>query len=72
MPLRGQMFEVVSALSTVGLSTGITAQLSPGGQLILCLLMFIGRVGPISLVLSVVRMERPTHYQYPEEDLVVG
>ena len=72
MPLRSQMFEVVSALSTVGLSTGITAQLRPGGQLILCLLMFIGRVGPISLVLSVVRMERPTHYQYPEEDLVVG
>ena len=34
--------------------------------------MFIGRVGPISLVLSVVRMERPTRYQYPEEDLVVG
>jgi len=72
MPLRSQMFEVVSALSTVGLSTGITAQLSPGSQLILCVLMFIGRVGPISLVLSVVRMERPTRYQYPEEDLVVG
>lgn len=72
MPLRSQLFEVVSALSTVGLSTGITAQLSPGGQLILCLLMFIGRVGPMSLVLSVVRMERPARYQFPEEDLVVG
>jgi Trk-type K+ transport system membrane component len=72
MPLRSQLFEVVSALSTVGLSVGITAQLSPGSQLILCALMFIGRVGPISLMLSVVRMERPTRYQYPEEDLVVG
>ncbi len=72
MPLRSQLFEVVSALSTVGLSTGVTAQLSPGSQLVLCLLMFIGRVGPLSLVLSVVRMERPTSYQYPEEDLVVG
>jgi trk system potassium uptake protein len=72
IPLRSQLFEVVSALSTVGLSTGITAQLSPSGQLILCALMFIGRVGPIALVLSVVRMERPTRYQYPEEDLVVG
>jgi trk system potassium uptake protein TrkH len=72
MPLRSQLFEVVSALSTVGLSTGVTAQLSPGSQLILCLLMFIGRVGPISLVLAVVRMQRPTRYQYPEEDLVVG
>ena len=72
MPVRSQLFEVVSALSTVGLSTGITAQLSSGSQLILCLLMFIGRVGPIALILSVVRMQRPTRYQYPEEDLVVG
>jgi trk system potassium uptake protein len=72
MPLRSQLFEVVSALSTVGLSTGITAQLSPASQLLLCALMFIGRVGPLSLMLSVVRMERPTRYQYPEEDLVVG
>jgi trk system potassium uptake protein len=72
LPLKNQMFEVVSALSTVGLSTGITAQLSPGSQLTLCALMFIGRVGPISLLLSVVRMEHPTRYQYPEEDLVVG
>ena len=70
--LRSQLFEVVSALSTVGLSTGVTAQLSAGSQLILCLLMFVGRVGPIALVLSIVRTERPTRYQYPEEDLVVG
>lgn len=72
LPFRSELFEVVSALSTVGLSTGITAELSPGSRVILCILMFIGRVGPISLVLSVVRMERPTRYQFPEEDLVVG
>lgn len=72
IPLRNEMFEVVSALSTVGLSTGITAQLSPASQLILCLLMFIGRVGPISMVLTVVRIRRPARYQFPEEDLVVG
>mgnify|MGYP003782176649 CR=1 FL=1 len=72
VPWRSAMFEVVSALSTVGLSTGITAQLSPASQLVLCGLMFIGRVGPISLVLAVVRTRRPTRYQFPEEDLVVG
>lgn len=72
VPWRNAMFEVVSALSTVGLSTGITAQLSPASQLVLCGLMFIGRVGPISLVLAVVRTRRPTRYQFPEEDLVVG
>lgn len=72
MPLRSLLFEVISALSTVGLSTGITAQISPAGQLLLCVLMFIGRVGPLSLMLSVVRVGRPARYQYPEEDLVVG
>ena len=72
LPLRSEMFEVVSALSTVGLSTGITAQLSPASQLVLCLLMFVGRVGPISMVLAVVRIPRPVRYQFPEEDLVVG
>jgi trk system potassium uptake protein len=72
MPLRGQLFEVISALSTVGLSTGITPQLSVGSKLILCVAMFIGRVGPISLVLAVLRTGHPTRYQYPEEELVVG
>jgi Trk-type K+ transport system membrane component len=72
LPFHSQMFEVVSALSTVGLSTGITPKLSPGSQLILCVLMFVGRVGSVSLVLSVVRAPRPARYQFPEEDLVVG
>ncbi|HNQ91248.1 MAG TPA: potassium transporter TrkG [Verrucomicrobiota bacterium] len=72
VPLESQVFEVVSALSTTGLSTGITAQLSQGSQVVLCLLMFIGRVGPLSLVLSVVQLERSARYQYPEEDLLVA
>jgi trk system potassium uptake protein TrkH len=72
LSFRSEMFEVVSALSTVGLSTGITAELSTGSKLILCALMFIGRVGPISLVLSVVRTASPARYRFPEEDLVVG
>lgn len=72
LPLRDQLFEVVSALSTVGLSTGITSQLSAGGKLILCAAMFIGRVGPISLVLAILRTGHPARYQFPEEELVVG
>lgn len=70
--LRDQAFEVVSALSTVGLSTGITAGLSPAGKLVLCGLMFIGRVGPISLVFSIVQARQNVDYQFPEEDVVVG
>jgi len=72
IPLRAQMFEVVSALSTTGLSTGVLSQLSPGSQLILCVLMFIGRVGPLSLFLVVARIRPPPRYQFPEEDMVVG
>ena len=72
LSFRSELFEVVSALSTVGLSTGITAELSTGSKLILCALMFIGRVGPIALVLAVVRTASPARYRFPEEDLVVG
>ncbi len=72
MTLQSQTFEVVSALSTVGLSTGITAQLSVASKLVLCLAMFIGRIGPISLVLSMFRSGYQLNYEYPEEDLVVG
>ncbi|HPA77935.1 MAG TPA: potassium transporter TrkG [Kiritimatiellia bacterium] len=48
VPFEGLMFEAASALGTVGLSTGITAQLTPIGKLILISLMFIGRLGPLA------------------------
>jgi trk/ktr system potassium uptake protein len=72
MALRDQAFEMISALSTVGLSTGITAKLSLGGKLVLCAAMFIGRVGPLSLVLSVFQAGSDFRYEYPEEEIVVG
>ena len=50
LPLRDVLFETVSAFATVGLSTGITAQLPVVGQLVLAALMFVGRLGPITLV----------------------
>lgn len=67
-----QVFEVISALSTVGLSMGITADLSVAGKLVICVAMFIGRVGPISLVLSVFHSPQPLTYEFPEEEVVVG
>jgi trk system potassium uptake protein len=70
--MQDRVFEVISALSTVGLSTGITAELSPGSKLVLCVAMFVGRVGPISLVLSVFHGGRTLTYEYPEEEVVVG
>lgn len=72
LPLRDLTFEAVSALSTVGLSTGITADLSTPSRLVLCVLMFLGRVGPISLVLSVFQARKQVEYEYPEAEVVVG
>jgi len=66
-------FEAVSALSTVGLSTGITPDLSVGSRLLLCVAMFAGRVGPLSLFIVILGRHEPrVTYQYPEEDVVVG
>jgi trk system potassium uptake protein len=72
LDMRDRAFEVVSALSTVGLSTGVTAALSPASKVVLCVAMFVGRVGPISLVLSVFHSSRTGSYEYPEEEVVVG
>lgn len=51
-PFEGLLFEAASALGTVGLSTGITAQLTSLGKLILVALMFIGRLGPLAFGMS--------------------
>ena len=66
------LFEVVSAFGTVGLSTGITADLPPAGQLILVLLMFIGRLGPITFASSLALRERRTTYEFPQERPIIG
>jgi len=71
--LRDRVFEVISALSTVGLSTGVTASLSPQGRVLLCVLMFLGRVGPLSLMLDVFRPRVSTAtYRYPTEPVLLG
>jgi trk system potassium uptake protein TrkH len=66
------IFEVIAAFSTAGLSTGITAQLPPSGQMVLLVLMFFGRVGTITLATSLVLGERRMPYRYPEEHPIVG
>ncbi|MEE3853381.1 potassium transporter TrkG [Gordonia sp. LSe1-13] len=70
--LETVLFEVVSAFATVGLSTGITADLPAGAQLLLVLLMFVGRLGPITLATALALRERGRRYEYPEERPIVG
>ena len=72
LPTDQVIFEVVSAFGTVGLSTGITADLPPSGQLMLTLLMYVGRVGTITLAASLALGERRMPFRYPEEHPIVG
>ncbi|MEL6382368.1 MAG: TrkH family potassium uptake protein [Cyanobacteria bacterium J06626_18] len=65
-------FEAVSAFATVGLSTGITADLSVPSQLVIIGAMYVGRVGVLLFMAALVGDSRPTMVNYPEEDLLVG
>lgn len=72
LPLHAVMFEAISAFATVGLSTGITAQLPPAGQYVLIVLMFVGRVGTITVATALALRSREPLYRYPEERPIVG
>jgi trk system potassium uptake protein TrkH len=70
-PLEVLLFEVFSALGTVGLSLGITPELSTAGKWIIIAAMFLGRLGPLTFVLLIID-EQQVNYTYPEEDLLIG
>jgi len=66
------MFEVVSALGTVGLSMNLTPTLSDGGRLIIDICMFVGRLGPLLLASATLIRQRSERYSLPREDLLIG
>lgn len=66
------LFEAVSAFATVGLSTGITADLPASAHLILTGLMFLGRLGPVTLVSALALRERQRLYELPEGRPIIG
>jgi trk/ktr system potassium uptake protein len=66
------LFETVSAFGTVGLSTGITPDLSVAGRLIITAVMFIGRLGPLILVLSLTQRQQPSMFRYPQDEVRIG
>ncbi|HEB31626.1 MAG TPA: Trk family potassium uptake protein, partial [Spirochaetes bacterium] len=71
-PFTQILFETVSAFGTVGLSTGITPLLSDFGKVILMLSMFVGRIGPLTLVLAIRNTQSTRLITYPEERVMVG
>ena len=73
------LFEATSAFGTVGLSMGqpgdvrsLAAQFSPAGKLLLVLMMFIGRVGPLTLATAVIGGQRRSRIRYPEARISIG
>jgi len=68
------MFEVTSAFNTVGLSMGVTGELSPVGRLLVSLLMYVGRVGPLTFAAAIaLRSREPVgKFRYAGEDVIVG
>jgi trk system potassium uptake protein TrkH len=77
-PLQSQarflpvMFETFSAFGTVGLSMNMTSTLTDAGKLVVATLMFIGRIGPITLALAVAARRRDSKFAYAEENVMVG
>ncbi|HEX2062801.1 MAG TPA: potassium transporter TrkG, partial [Acidimicrobiales bacterium] len=72
LPRGDLLFEAVSALGTVGLSTGVTGALSTTSQLIVIALMVIGRVGPPTLFAALVLRERERLYRHADERPIIG
>ena len=69
------LYETFSAFGTVGLTTGITPYLTTGSKLIICILMFFGRLGPITLFQifqTNMNNEKTTHYQEVQTDVIIG
>jgi Trk-type K+ transport system membrane component len=70
--LTAAAFEAVSALSTVGLSTGVTTAEGSPVRIALIVLMFIGRLGPVVLVAAIVLRTRPKLFRFPSEHPLIG
>ncbi len=70
--MRELLFEAVSAFGTVGLSTGVTSLLTTGGKIVIMALMFVGRLGPLTLIAAASRRDSGVHVQYPSGRILIG
>lgn len=70
-PLEEILFETVSAFGTVGLSTGITGALSLSGKIVVVVLMFIGRLGPLTILAAASQPEKRVQISYPRGNILL-
>jgi trk system potassium uptake protein TrkH len=71
-PVQRILFESVSACGTVGLSTGLTDELTVPGRLVIILAMFVGRLGPLTVLIALAGRPSSADYEYPEEQPIIG
>ena len=67
-----QLYEAASAFGTVGVSANLTPLLKPASHVVLIVTMFLGRVGPLTLIIALAGFRRPGAYAYPEERISLG
>ena len=72
LPLKAIIFECVSAFGTVGSSLGITAQLGDAAKLLLVVLMFLGRVGLVTLAQGILHQYKNQNYQLPKDSIIIS
>lgn len=72
LPFAAIMFEVVSAFGTVGLTTGVTPELSHPGRIVLIVLMYLGRLGPLTLGVALMQDRNEQLLHYPQEEVLIG
>jgi len=70
--LRAALFETVSAAGTVGLSMGLTPELTYGGRVVIMVTMLAGRLGPLTVLVAMAGVPRPARYEFPTETVVIG
>jgi trk system potassium uptake protein TrkH len=71
-PFVDTTFETISAFGTVGLTTGITPTLPDGARILVAVAMFVGRLGPLTLVIALAARERSLHYRPALESMRIG
>jgi len=66
------LFETVSAFGTVGLTMGLTPELTSAGRILIILTMFAGRLGPLTVALAMAKRRKRAVFRFPEENIIVG
>lgn len=66
------LYESTSAFATVGLTTGVTQKLSTVGKIIIMIMMYFGRVGPLTVALALTNRKKKVDYRYPEGKILIG